>query len=171
MTRGTATEPMLSIIERAILLMQIDVFSDLSSEQVARIAAHTSEHRFEAGEALPMFEKGMFYVVDGRIEMLVGDSVVRQSGKGSTFGLAALLGPDKAQSSQARAAESSHVLFLPKEDFMDTVYENPEVAVALLRRLSEMILDLLRQVETLERQVSVPAGTAGGGEPHRDPLA
>lgn len=168
MSVGFPMEPMLSIVERALLLMEIDVFGDLSTEQVARIAAHTSERKLEAGENVQSLEKGMFYIIEGSIEFIVGGTVIRKFTKGSSFGLAALIGPDRAGQAEARAAEPSHLLHLPKEDFLDTVHDHPEVAVALLRRLSEMILDLLRQVEMLERKESVPIpGGMDAPEPAR----
>jgi CRP-like cAMP-binding protein len=146
----------MSIVERALHLMEIDVFQALGTEQVARIAANTTERHFEAGTLIPNPETGMFLVLEGRIELLVEGNVVRQFTPGMSFGLSALLGSGGALETQARSAEATHALFLPKEDFLDTVNDHPEVAVALLKRLSQMILDLLRRVEMLERQVSVP---------------
>ena len=173
--RTAPVEPMLSIVERALLLMEIDVFNDLSTEQVARIAARTSERRVEAGELIPLVDKGMFYVIEGRVEMLVAGSVVREFPAGTSFGLAALMGPENADQSQARAAEASHLLFLPKEDFLETVQDHPEVAVALLKRLSGIILELFRRVQLLERELSVPVpkspGSSVEGASSRDPLA
>jgi CRP-like cAMP-binding protein len=172
--RGAPVEPMLSIVERALLLMEIDVFKDLSTEQVARIAARTTERRAEKGELIPLVERGMFYVIEGRIEMLVAGGVVRVFPAGTSFGLAALMGPENADQSQARAAEPSHLLYLPKEDFLETVQDHPEVAVALLKRLSGIILELFRRVQLLEHELSVPVPE----NPHpreepssRDPLA
>jgi CRP-like cAMP-binding protein len=149
-------EPMMSIVERALYLMEIDVFHALQTEQVARIAAHTTERHYPAGTMIPNPESGMFLVLEGRIDLLAEGNVIRSFTKGKSFGLSALLGGAGAAETEARAGEDTHALFLPKEDFLDTVNDHPEVAVALLRRLSEMILDLLRRVEMLERQASVP---------------
>ena len=97
--------------------------------------------RMAAGEVL--FEKGeaggsMYLVLEGRIEVCLGDKVVETVGLNDIVGEMALL--DQApRSATARAATAGEVAVIDRATFLDLVRENPSFSLYVMRRMAARI--------------------------------
>ena len=97
--------------------------------------------RFKAGDVL--FEKGeagdtMVLVLEGKIDVRVGDKVVETAGLYDILGEMALL--DAApRSATAKAATTGEVAVIDRQTFLDLVRENPAFSLYVMRRMAARI--------------------------------
>ncbi|MPZ20484.1 MAG: cyclic nucleotide-binding domain-containing protein [Luteitalea sp.] len=155
-------DPTLTTIERALLLMEVHPLQYLTSDEIATLAAHMTEVRFEVGEILAQGrdpESHGFFVVSGALEYLGGDVVVRRATRGMAVGIFGLLGIEDTGLT-LRAAEDTHALAFTREDFTEFITDSPAASLGLVRALAEVILRQMRQLQHL----GVPAQL----EPERD---
>jgi CRP-like cAMP-binding protein len=148
-------EATLTTVERTLFLLEVEQFRPVGSEEVAAIAGKMVEMRFAAGELV--YEHGdpqghMYVVVDGELEHVREEIVVRRAKRGMSSGLFGLMGIADVES--LRAAEDSHVLCLSREDFIEAVSDSPAFALGLMRGLANSYLALIRRIESLERKIA-----------------
>jgi len=138
-------EPTFSIIEKTMILVESPFFRGLTTEEAARIAARASESRFEEGEPVP-YGEGFFYILEGAVDLELGNQVVHRVVPGDGFGMGSALGIQEVHELAGRAHPGTRCLFLPREEFLEVLLEHPEVAVALLKQLLIDNLDLHQQL-------------------------
>ena len=138
------------------LLSRVPLFSELSSEELERVAQVAIPRSFPAdtrvfhegdpGDACYIVSRGSCRVIrqhsDGRVITLA------TLGPGAIFGELAMLDGER-RSASVEAAESTELLALPASDMRSLIREHPEMAeklvVALTRRLREANERIARQ--------------------------
>jgi CRP-like cAMP-binding protein len=80
----------------------------------------------------------MYGVIEGAIEVVVGDEVVETVGPGGVLGEMALL-DEAPRSASARAAEDTVVAEISRQRFLTVVKSNPFFALDLMRILAERL--------------------------------
>lgn len=158
------THRKLSLVERALFLMDHGMLKGISSSDMARVAARMTELEWEAGHMVRLDTQTLYVVAEGRIEMRLNGTSVGPMAAGQGFGLMALIGEDTGDDLSGVAMEHTHVLSIAREDFFDVLHEYPDVAIALLQELARSLMELLREFEKLKRQAG-----AGTREPPRPP--
>ncbi len=143
-------------MEKAIALMEEDLFKTIPTDEVALIAARTEEVRFEAGEVIPSTGESatsFFFILDGEVEQLRGGVVVRRALKGYAFGLLRLLGVEEAVFDEVRITRDTHALSLHQEAFLEAVADYPAFANAFIRGLAGSIRMMSEKIEELQKKV------------------
>lgn len=118
------------------MTLAFDLFKDAKNQQ----KLSTGQLVFEAGEE----GKEMYVVLEGEIEIVVGDRVVEQVGPGEIFGEMALI-DNSPRSASARAGKPSVIVPIDKFNFTYYVEHSPFFALDVMsvmadrlrRRLSE----------------------------------
>lgn len=149
--------PTLTTIERALLLMEVHPLQYLTSDEIALLAAHMVEVRFEAGEILAEGrdpESHGYFVVSGALEYLSDDVVVRRATRGMAVGIFGLLGIEDTGLT-LRAAEETHALAFTREDFTEFITDSPAASLGVVRALAEVILRQMRQLQQLGVQAEL----------------
>ena len=133
-------------MDAAELLANTNLFDDLSSEDIALLAANLKPQSYEAGQ--PICRKGeagdsMFLVTDGVVTIFLpgegGKNVVlKEVHKGQYFGELSLF-DDKPRSASADATTDVQVLELERDTLARQIEKRPRIAIALLGELSERI--------------------------------
>ncbi|MPY88016.1 MAG: cyclic nucleotide-binding domain-containing protein [Luteitalea sp.] len=144
-------EPTMTTIERAILLMEVHPLQYLTSDEIATLAAHMTEVRFEAGEILAEGrdpESHGYFVVSGVLEYLSGDVVVRRATRGMAVGLFGLLGIEDTGLT-LRADEDTHALAFTREEFTEFITDSPAASLGVVRALAEVILKQMQHLQAL----------------------
>ena len=142
----------LSAIERALILMKIPPFEELSAQQVSLIAVHTREVELAEGETLTSgTEEGddAYIVTSGAVDVSLNGAQLRRVGAGDSFGFYSLARSD-ADEVGFRAVEATRALRLGRDDFEQTVRDYPEFALALIRTLFRTARDLIGETERTE---------------------
>ncbi|MBI3159307.1 MAG: MFS transporter [Chloroflexi bacterium] len=135
----------LSSVERIILLREVPLFQTLEIHDLKRLAEIASEKLFQKGEyVVHQGDSGdeLYIIADGEVEIWLNtgrkQERVSQGKTGDFFGEMAVL--DSApRSASIRAASPVRMLVLDGEEFKAILRDRPEVALTLLRGLSQRI--------------------------------
>jgi CRP-like cAMP-binding protein len=153
-------ESRLSIIEKALILLESEYFKGMTSEEVARVAARTVEVHHDAGQTIDI-STGLSMILHGSAEVRYNGARVRSLGPGDGIGLGSALGIPERKGFTVVAVDHCHTLAMPAEDFLETMTEFPEVAIGLLRQLMRTILLLSQELEAARSAAAGGAAAAG----------
>ena len=125
-------------------LARVPLFADLDEQWRTALSRRATKVRLAAGERL--FDAGdpgdaLFVVRAGRLQVLAPDpdgTVVRELGRGASLGELALLS-GSPRTAGVRAARSSDLIRIGKEDFEHLLREVPALSLALNRTLAESL--------------------------------
>ena len=125
------------IVSKITFLQQVELFKDLPTESLTRLATIVQEVIFYQGEEL--FQQGevgdcLYLVSAGTIDIIVDGDQVARLGKNACLGEMALIG-GLTRSATARVAEDARLLRLWSEDFHQLLATETEVATVLVRTL------------------------------------
>ncbi len=137
-----------STLERVLLLREVPIFSDLSSEDLGNVAEIAREQWFPNNTAIfHEGEKGdmMFIIVSGHLHVVRSangqDQVLAQRGPGDFVGEMAII--ESAPRSATLLTQSDvRVLALEGESFKGILRERPEVSLAVLRSVSRRLREM-----------------------------
>ncbi|MCG8620281.1 MAG: cyclic nucleotide-binding domain-containing protein, partial [Desulfobacterales bacterium] len=139
----------ISMGEKILLLKEIDIFSGLSAEELAAIAAETEERDYpEDAEVIRQHEMGetVFLIIDGEVDVIMeqpdGKQVVLdQISSGGAFGEMALI-DDAPRSATIKTVRPCRFLILHKQEFKETAMEFPRISLQICSVLSQRIRGL-----------------------------
>jgi CRP/FNR family transcriptional regulator, cyclic AMP receptor protein len=136
---------MMSIIEKVVALEGYELFRDLTSDQVSRIAEWTTECSFQAGEVL--FRENepadtLFFLLEGSVVLKRGGEQVGTADAGNRFleGMRILTGTERGITAEAQ--EPCRLLRLAQEDLFSILYDSPEIAIRLIRVLAQAVIEV-----------------------------
>ncbi|MCH7676685.1 cyclic nucleotide-binding domain-containing protein [candidate division KSB1 bacterium] len=135
---------MYSIIEKVILLQDIDVFKDVRVEDLAHIATITEEVTFQPGTNLYEVNDSadsLYLVLDGKVRLHRNGQEISVSGPQEAFGTWALF-DNQPRVATATALEETLVLKISREDFYDLLSDHVRIAEAMLRSLARSLRSL-----------------------------
>ncbi len=144
-----ATTSPIPLTDKILYLKNIEIFSDLSINELAAVASVTEEAAFTAGEQV--FREGeqgdtLYLVVEGDVAVIKDCGAEKELeldsiGAGDYFGEMALFGDDR-RSATIRVKEDSRFLTLHKLELQEIVREYPQIALHVCRVLSMRIRHL-----------------------------
>jgi CRP/FNR family transcriptional regulator len=145
----------LTTIEKAIFLKELEYFADLPFEQAAAIARIANEVHYEAGTVI--FEQGalaehVYVPIEGSTILEKDGIVLNVLGPGHGFGDLSLV-PGATHPLMARAATPLDALQISIADLSDVMLEHPEIALGIVRALSDRLRELGQQMADLNRQL------------------
>ena len=166
-TRGLPVDRPLDRVGRIVALYRSPTFPSHSMDALAELAGHLDEVRMERGEALWQpgeAADGFYLVCSGSIQLgggpwRVGDHL----GPGAVPGIVATLA-DRAYEYEAVASESSVLLHVRAEPFMDVLEDHFEMTIEMLGRMAR---NLLEAGSGSARPGSAVAEDGGAGGPTR----
>lgn len=143
--RNPATSIMLTVVEKVILLQGVDVFSEVSTEQLTHLAAIAEETAFQASETIYRESDpsdAMYIVLEGRVLLHREETEVTTAEAESAFGTWALF-DDELRVTSAKATGDVRLLRIDKEDFIELLADNVEITrgvlKAVVRRLRRLV--------------------------------
>ncbi|HSO20650.1 MAG TPA: cyclic nucleotide-binding domain-containing protein, partial [Desulfosarcina sp.] len=144
-----ATPGPIPLTDKILHLKNIEIFSDLSINELAAVASATEEAAFEAGEQV--FREGergdtLYLVLEGDVAVIKDCDAEKEIeldsiGAGDYFGEMALFGDDR-RSATIRVKKDSRFLTLNKQELQEIVREYPQIALHVCRVLSMRIRHL-----------------------------
>ena len=143
------TTASIPLTEKILHLKKIEIFSDLSVNELAAVASVTEEASFGEGELV--FEEGergntLYLIIQGEVAVVVGyhsDQAIEldRIAPGDYFGEMALFG-DNRRSATIRVNQTARFLTLHKQELEEIVREYPQIALHVCRVLSIRIRHL-----------------------------
>jgi len=132
---------MLTIVEKVILLQGVDVFSAVSTEQLAHLAAIAEEDDYPASAAVYREHDpsdAMYIVLEGRVRLHRGDTEVTIAQAESAFGTWALF-DDELRLTSATTLGETRLLRILKEDFIELLADNVEITQGVLKAVVQRL--------------------------------
>jgi hypothetical protein len=137
---------MLGVIEKVILLQNVDVFSEVSTEQLGHLAAIAEETSKAAGEVLYKeadASDSMYIVLEGRVRLHRAETEVTVAGAGEAFGTWALF-DDEPRVVAATVLEPVRLLRIDKDDFIDLLADNIKITQGVLKAIVRRLRRIVR---------------------------
>jgi ATP:ADP antiporter, AAA family len=144
---------MLSSLERVVILKTVPIFEGTPDAVLADVGDALDEFDVAAGETIiRQGDEGdsMYVVVDGRVRVHDGDRTLDELGEREVFGEMALLDPEPRVASVS-ALEPTRLLRLPHGPFHELLHERPEIAIAIMRVLTQRLRDRIGDLAALAR--------------------
>ncbi len=129
--------PALNIIEKVIALEAVDLFQNLSAEQVSRIASIADELTVSPSHQIldPAKEVDSLYVIlDGEAELLRDGKPIARAGRGEVLGSWALFDVEPLGVA-AKAVTDVRLLRINRNDFYDLLSDNMQITQAIFSTL------------------------------------
>jgi hypothetical protein len=129
-------------IEKVIILKQVSIFASTSEEFLADLASLMDEMRVEAGNEVIAegTEPNYLYVVlEGALLVKHGSHVLAELGANEVFGEMSLFLDEKEHSATVISRVESHLMRLHKDDFMEILYDYPQIAQGIIRELANRL--------------------------------
>ncbi len=134
------------LTDKILHLKNIEIFADLSVNELAAVASVTEEAAFDEMEMV--FREGetgdtLFLIVEGEVAVIKDCNADREFeldtiGPGDYFGDMALFGDDR-RSATIRVKKDARFLTLNKQELQEIVREYPQIALHVCRVLSMRI--------------------------------
>lgn len=139
-------------------LRNIDLFQHVGDDALVEIMDVTSTRNYNVGQTI--FEQGdsgdaLYYILEGSVRIStdikgLGEEVLAFLEEGSCFGEGALFGgEDEPRSANAIADSDCHLGLIPRDDVLELMEDDPELANELLWSFVSTLYD--RLVETNEK--------------------
>jgi signal transduction histidine kinase len=158
-------------------LKQVELFGELSDEDVARIGREVSEVALQAGQMLfEERERGdqAYLVTAGTLEVLKAtdrrEVLVAVRGAGSIIGEMALL-LEAPRTASVRARTDARLLSISKATLDELLESSPSAARAMIRTLLERMSETSERLRHSERMAQLGTLTAGVAHELNNPAA
>lgn len=149
------------------VLEQVDIFEELTPEQLNLIEDICREESYKKGEVI--FEENSpsreFYVImDGKVEIQVDPDTIGQGGdeyqpstiavlrRGQSFGEVAIIDPGVRSASARCGSESCRVLVIDREDFLKLLTSDYQMGFIVMRNFAADLALKIRQTNLLVRE-------------------
>lgn len=139
---------MLTIIEKVIVLQNIDVFAEVPTEQLSSLAAIAEEVSYSEGEDIFLANDSpdaLYLVLTGRVRLHRNGKDIAVAEDKQTFGVWALF-DDKPRMVTATADADSDLLRIDREDFIDLLADHVQIAEGVLKTIVKRLRSLVERV-------------------------
>lgn len=135
----------LNLVEKVIALEAVELFKNLTPDQLARIASIATEVKHAPGKGV--LEPGrpldaLYVVLDGGVALTRNGSELHVARQNEVLGAWALFDDDPMPVA-ARTVEDTRLLRISREDFYDLLSDNVEVTAAvfstIVKRFRKMV--------------------------------
>ena len=139
---------MLTVVEKVIFLQNVDVFSEIATEQLSYLAAIAEEETYAKDEVIYKFEEpsdALYVVLDGRVRLHRGGDEITVASRNDSFGTWALF-DEQPRVATATPIEDCRVLRIDREDFIDLLTDHAAITEGVLKTLVGRLRGLLDRV-------------------------
>lgn len=139
---------MFTVIEKVIILQNVDVFLDVPTEQLAYLAAVAEEVAFMKGETIYKADErsdAMYLVLEGNVRLHRDDVEVTVAGSQEAFGTWALFDAEPRVVT-ATAVDDTKVLRIYTEDFYDILADHVQITQGIFKALVKRMRKLIELV-------------------------
>jgi CRP-like cAMP-binding protein len=129
---------MLTILEKADLLQSVEIFCDVRTQSLARVAAIAQEAHFEARQRLFSENEAadaLYVILAGEVTLTRGGIEQRKLAKSQIAGALALVA-NQPQAETAAASQTVHALRIGQQDLFDAMTEDFGITRGVLRSLA-----------------------------------
>ncbi len=139
---------MLTTVEKVLLLQDVDIFEHTSTEDLSHIAAIAEEIEYQADDVIYKEDDipdSMYVVIKGKVRLTRGEKEVMLAGNMDAFGTWALF-DDEPRVATATALETSQILRLDKEEFIDLLADHVAITQSIMKTLAKKLRKLITRI-------------------------
>jgi CRP-like cAMP-binding protein len=139
---------MLTLIEKVLLLQEIDVFQKSPTEDLSHIAAITEELDYSSSENIYLegdISDSLYIVIEGKVRLHRAGTEIMIAEAKDVFGTWALF-DDEPRVATATTQEDCRLLRLDKEEFYDLLADHSRITQDILKTLSLRLRRLIQNV-------------------------
>lgn len=136
---------MLTVIEKVIFLQQVDVFSEIPTEQMAYLAAIVEEVSFPNEKTIYQEQDpadAIYLVLEGQVRLHRNGTEIAVIGSQQAFGTWALF-DEEPRVATATTLENTRLLRVGRDDFIDLLSDHVQITQGVLRALSNRLRGLI----------------------------
>lgn len=151
---------MSDLLEKILFLQRVDIFENLSIEELHKIAQITETEHYTDDEYL--FRQGdpgnyAYIVVSGRVELFFetrhgNHQPLATLAEGACFGEMSLL-DGESRSAGARTVTASILSRISRQDFINVLNQYPAIALSIIAQLSFRLREMNGRVNKLSKFV------------------
>ena len=146
---------MLSTVEKVLILKTVSMFSQTPDNVLADVADLLEE--VDVSENETIFKEGdlgdsMYIIVDGKVRVHANEHLLNYLGESDVFGEMALLDPQPRLAS-ITTVEPTRLFRLDQSPFYQLMAERPEVATGIIRVLTRLLRDRVRDISRLDSRL------------------
>ena len=135
----------MTLIEKILFLQEVELLSNLSPEQLGRIALITQETALPRGKTLFREKHGsdaMYVIVEGKVALESNGERIHVAGEKEVVGTWALIDYEPMVAT-ATVAEDARLLRIEREDFYDLLADHSEIMQQIFHMLVRRIRKLI----------------------------
>ena len=139
----------MTIIERVLLLQGIDLFADVTTEQLSFLATIAEELTFDPGKIIYSegdAPDGLYAVISGGVEMKRGETSIDTIRVNGAFGVWALF-DDEPRLTTAQTQDEVQALFISRDAFYEMLSDHVDIAEGLFKQLVQRLRRLASALE------------------------
>lgn len=136
---------MLTVIEKVIFLQHVDVFSEISTEQMAYLAAIVKEVSFPENTDIYHEQDppdAIYLVLEGKVRLHRMALDIAVIGPQEAFGTWALF-DEEPRVATATTLEDSRLLQVSRDEFIDVLSDHVQITQGVLRALTKRLRGLI----------------------------
>jgi AAA family ATP:ADP antiporter len=145
---GNGSSEMYSTIEKVIFLQDIDIFSEVRTDDLAHLAAIAEEVSFLPGMHLYQFNdpaNAFYLILSGKVRLHRDQQEIGVLGPREAVGTWSLF-DNQPRVATATAMEETQTLRVTREDFYDLLSDHVRIAEAVLRSLARRLRSLAERI-------------------------
>jgi CRP/FNR family cyclic AMP-dependent transcriptional regulator len=140
-------------MEKVLALHEVELFDNISTEELSVLAAIAEEDQFDAGSKVIAENEpadSLNLILSGKVRVMRGEQEIFVAGPNDTLGALSLLDGEPWLFS-AEVIELTQVLRIDRETFLDVASDHPGIIEGILRSLSSRIRRLVEGAQTPSR--------------------
>ena len=139
------------------LLKGVDLFSELSEDQLSQLASLVITNDYGRDETIILEKdestRALFLIADGEVKVYVTgtdgkETILTLLSRGDSFGEMSLI-DGEPRSASVKAVQPTKVLIIRREHFLELLKTTPELATGLLMQMSRRLRNANRQIGSL----------------------
>jgi ATP/ADP translocase len=141
-------DDMLSPIEKVLLLQNVEVFSEVPTDQLAALAAIAREVSVLSGDTIFSehdMPDALYLVLEGQVRLHQGDRDITTASRMDPFGTWALF-DDEPRVLTATATENTRLLRIDRNEFNDLLSDDVRIAKGIIRTVTRKLRELAERV-------------------------
>ncbi|TYO95848.1 ATP/ADP translocase [Geothermobacter ehrlichii] len=165
---GTYEEDLSCLVDRIENIRHVDLFSELTTAQLAAAAWKSTVIRCADGEVIAGTErphKGLLLTVEGEVAFVRTDPEAKGPGRelhrigpGDWFGAAVMFGMPPKRMLAAVARGRTLLIQIDRETFHQLVLQNPELGLKIAKGLAKVVGDVLQGLNRPPRRIDDERG-------------
>ena len=139
---------MLTTVEKVLLLQDVDIFEHTSTEDLSHVAAICEEIEYKADDIIfkeDEISDSMYIVIEGKVRLARGETEIMVAGKMQALGTWALF-DDEPRVASATALETSQLLRIDKEEFIDLLADHVAITQSILKTMDKRLRRLMTRI-------------------------